>query len=76
MGPLGVVGVGPACHGIAGMVDAEEQCLVQEFIPHPAVERLAVPILHGLAWGDLVPLHLHPLRPFKDRGRGELGPFG
>jgi len=29
MGPLGVVGFGPAGHGLAGMVDAEEQGLVE-----------------------------------------------
>lgn len=29
MGPLGIVGVGPAGDGLAGMVDAEEQRLVQ-----------------------------------------------
>ena len=73
MGPFGVVGLGPAGHGLAGMVDAEEQCLVQEFIPHPAVEGFAVPVLHGLPGGDVVPLHLHLLCPFQDRVRGELG---
>jgi hypothetical protein len=36
MGPFGVLGVGPVGHGLAGMVDAEEQCPVQEFIRHPS----------------------------------------
>lgn len=52
MGPLGILDVGPAGHGLAGVVDAEEQCFVQEFVAHPAVERLTVPVLHGLAGGD------------------------
>ncbi len=73
MGPFGVVGVGPFSDSLAGMVDAEEQRLVQEFIPHAAVECLAVAVLHWLAWGDVVPLHLHLLGPFQDRVRGELG---
>lgn len=73
MGPLGIVDVGPAGHGFAGVVDAKKQGLVQEFVGYPAVERLAVPIPHRLAGGDVVPLHLHLLRPFQDRVRGELG---
>src|SRR5690606_26658540 len=67
MRPLGVVDVGPASHGLTGMVDAEEQGLVQKLIAHAAVESLAVAILHGLAGGDVVPLHPHRLRPFQDR---------
>ena len=55
MGPLGVVDVGPAGHGVAGMVDAEEQGLVQELVTHPTVEGFAVPILHGLACGKPQP---------------------
>lgn len=37
---VGVVG-DPAGDSGAGMAEAEEQGLVQEFIPHPSVERLA-----------------------------------
>ena len=73
MGPPCIVDVGPAGHGLAGVVDAEEQCPVQQLVAHPAVERFAVAVLHGLAGGDVVPLHLHLLRPFQDRVRGELG---
>ena len=38
-------------HG-AGVVDAEEQGLVQEFIPQPSLEALADPVLHGLSGCD------------------------
>lgn len=44
MGPLGIVDASPVGDRFAGMVDAEEQCLVQKFIPHPTVEGLAVPM--------------------------------
>lgn len=44
MGPLGIVDAGPVGDRFAGMVDAEEQGLVEKFIAHPAVERLAVPM--------------------------------
>lgn len=73
MGALGVVGVGPARHGLAGMVDAEEQGLVEKLVAHPTVERFAVAVLHGFAGGDVALLHLYLLRPFQDRVRGELG---
>lgn len=64
MGPLGVVGIGPAGHGFAGMVDAEEQGLVQQLVAHPTVEGFAIAILHGLAGGDIVPFRLDLLRSF------------
>lgn len=73
MKALGVVGVWPARHWVAGLFDAEEQGLGQEFVARPAVERLAVPIVHRLAEGDVVPLHLHLLRLLQDRIRGERG---
>ena len=73
MGPFGVVAVGACSDSVASMVDAEEQGFVQQLITHPAVEGFAVAILHGLAWGDVVPLHLHLLGPFQDRVRSELG---
>lgn len=46
MGPLGVAGVGPVRHGVAGMIDAEEQGPVQQLITDPAVECLAIAVLH------------------------------
>ena len=73
MRSLGVVDVGPAGDNRARVVDAEEQGLVQKLVAHPAVERLAVAVLHGFARRDVVPLHLHLLGPFEDRVRGELG---
>ena len=47
MRPLGVVGVGPVGDRLAGMVDAEEQGLVQHLATHPAVEGLAFPFCMG-----------------------------
>ena len=73
MRALGIVDVGPAGDSLARMIDAEEQGLVQQLVAHPAVERLAVAVLHGLARRNVVPLHLHLLGPFEDRVRGELG---
>ena len=73
MGTLGVVGLDPIGDGIAGVVDAEEQGLVEKLVAHPAVERLGIAILHGLARGDVVPLHLRLVGPVQDRIRGELG---
>ena len=52
MGPLGIVVAGPVGHGLAGVVDDEEQGFVQQFVMDAAFERLAGPILHGLAGGD------------------------
>jgi hypothetical protein len=46
MGPLGVAGVGPVRHGVAGMIEAEEQGPVQQLITDPAVECLAIAVLH------------------------------
>lgn len=54
MGPLGVVAMGPAGHGITGMVDAEEQGLVQQLVAHPTVEGFAIAVLHGLPGRDVV----------------------
>jgi len=73
MGPFGIVGVGPVRHGVAAMVDAEEQGLVQKLVTHPAVERFAVAVLHRLSGGDVVPLHTCSLAPGRGRHRGQLG---
>ena len=36
VGTLGVVGVNPVGDGVAGVIDAEEQGLVEKFVAHPA----------------------------------------
>src|SRR5690606_41837085 len=75
MRALGIVGVDPAGDRFTGMAEVEEQGLVQKFVAHPAVERLAVAVLHGLAGGDVMPVYLHLLGPSQDGVRGELGPI-
>jgi hypothetical protein len=36
--------VGPAGHGLAGVVDAEEQGLVHHLVAHAAVEGVAIAV--------------------------------
>ena len=59
-------------HG-TGVVEPEEQGLVQEFVPQPALEALADAILHRSARRDEVPWNLVLARPGEHRVRGELG---
>ena len=72
MRPASVVVFGPFRDSVARMLDAEEQCLVQQFIPHPPVEGFHETVLHGLAGCDVVPVNGMVLRPGEDRMRGEL----
>jgi len=58
VGSFGVVDAGPVGHSLAGMIDAEEEGFVEQFVAHPAVESLAIAVLHRLAGRDMVPLHL------------------
>lgn len=51
-----VVVVRPGGNLRPGMVEAEEQALVQELVTHPAVEALAIGVLHRLARRDEVPV--------------------
>src|SRR3954470_4105436 len=52
-----VVVVSPFGDRRSGMIEAEEQGFVQEFVAHAAVEALAEAVLHGLARCDVVPFH-------------------
>src|SRR5688500_5301528 len=63
----------PASEHGAGVVETEEQGLVQEFVPQPALEALADAVLHRLAWRDEVPGYLVLACPGEHRVRGELG---
>lgn len=38
------------------MAQAIEEVFVQQFVPHPAIERFNEPILHRLARRDAMPL--------------------
>ena len=75
MRALGIVAVDPVGDRFTGMAEVYEQGLVQELVAHPAVERLTIAVLHGLARGDVMPVHLHLLGPGQDGVRGELGPI-
>jgi hypothetical protein len=55
------------------VVEAEEQGLIQEFVPQAALEALADPVLHRPAWCDEVPGHLVLGYPGENCVRGELG---
>src|SRR5215210_4729554 len=57
MGLRGVVIGNPGRDQLTRVIQAEEQALVQQLVPHAAIERLAIAILHRLARGDVVPLN-------------------
>ena len=54
-----------------GVVEVAEQGLVEEFVPHPAVECLEDAVLHRSSGSDGVPLDAGLLRPEQDGIRGE-----
>lgn len=58
-----IVDVGPVGKGLARMLDAEKQGLVQQLVTYPAVEGFALPIQHGLAGRNAEPLRRHRLGP-------------
>src|SRR3546814_15818667 len=67
--PRLVVIFGPGRDHCAGMIEVEEQRLVQKLITHPAIEALDIAVLHRLAGRDIMPLDAdlaapceHPLR--------------
>ncbi len=45
------------------MTEAEEQRLIQKLVPHAAVEAFTEAVLHGLAWGDVMPRDFVFARP-------------
>ena len=67
-----VVGANPSGDGGAGVIEVVKQRLVEEFVPHPAVEGLADANLHRLARSDEVPGDTSFLGPDQHRVRGEL----
>lgn len=48
MRPFGIVSVGPAGHGFAGVVDPGEQRFVQESVPHPPLNASQFSFCMGL----------------------------
>ena len=70
MGPRGVVVIDPGRDQIAGMGEVAEQRLVQELVPHPAIEAFHETVLHRLSGRDVVPFDLVLGAPLQDRVRG------
>lgn len=63
MWPEMVIVVSPFSNGAAGMIEAEEEALVEQLVAHPTVETLDIAVLHRLPRRDVVPLHLVIPRP-------------
>jgi len=63
MRPAGVEVIRPEGNFLFGMIEPEEQRLVQEFVPHAAIEALAKAVLHRLSRCDIVPCDAVLLRP-------------
>ena len=57
----------------AGVIQADEQRLVEKLVAHAAVEALDVAVLHRLARCDVVPLHADLSAPCQHRVAGEFG---
>src|SRR5215212_5917194 len=73
MRPALVIVGNPSRNSGSGVIEAEEQGLVQELVPHAPVEALADAVLHRLARCDEVPGDPVLARPAKHGIRGELG---
>ncbi len=65
MGPRGVVVCDPGRNQIANAGQIAEQRLVQNLVPHPAVEAFDKAVLHWFARRDVVPLTLCSEQDFK-----------
>ena len=50
-----------------------EQVFVQAFLAHAPVEALYQTVLHGLAWGNVVPVDPRLLAPSEHRHAGQFG---
>src|SRR3954470_15506678 len=55
-----------------GVVQAEEQALVEQLVAHPTIEAFDRAVLHRLAPGDEMPIQVHLPAPGKHRVAGEL----
>ena len=73
MWPRGVVISDPGADELAGLIEIDEQALIEKFVAHAAVERLDIAVLHRSARCDVMPVHTMILRPARHRVRGELG---
>ena len=69
--------VGAPCRNhAAGMAQRREQVFVEAFLAHPSVEDFDQTVLHGFAWGNVVPVDLAVLLPFEHRVAGQFSGFG
>src|SRR5450755_1068186 len=75
MWPSLVVIVDPVRDLGPGMIEAEEQALVEKLVAHAPVETLAEAVLHRLSWRNEMPDEPVVLRPGEHSVRGELGPI-
>lgn len=57
----------------AGVVESEEQRLVQEFVAHLRIEGFADAVLHRLPRRDKVPRRARLIAAGQHQARGELG---
>ena len=73
MRPRGVVVSDPGADEPTGLIEIDEQSLIEKLVAHPAVEGLDAAVLHRSARCDVMPIHTMILRPAQHRVRGELG---
>jgi len=71
--PLEIVVVDPVGDLDAGVVEIEEQGLVEQFVTHPAIEAFSEAVLHRLARCDEMPVDGSVLTPDEHGIAGELG---
>lgn len=74
MWPALVVVIDPRRDLRSGVIEPQEQALVEKFIAHAAVEALTEAVLHWLTRCDEMPGDLVGLRPEEHRVRRELRP--
>ncbi len=62
----------PFGNDASGMVEAEEQAFIEQFVAHATIETLDITVLHRLSRCDVVPLDLVILGSGEDGIRGEF----
>ena len=72
--PVGIVVHPPFFDQPASGRQVAEHVLVETFVPEATIQALDEPVLHRLAWRDVVPLDLAILLPLQDCPRCQLGP--
>ena len=75
MRAAGIEVIHPEGKFFLGVIEPEEKGLVQEFVPHAAIEALAKAVLHRFSRRDIVPCDAVLRSPAEVRVRGELRPI-